>query len=881
MNKIILGIALLINSFLFSQVPNSQPQPDCQGSEPVCNDNGTTFQLSSGTNGAVDDLPTGTNFSNPSVNPGAAGNSGCMFSGELNPNWFVINIGTSGILEFTIGSAGGNGFYDWSLWPYYESGSGACSDIQNNLLAPVACNWNGSSAGFTGMYAQGSLPPGATQSNFEFGIPVVAGEQYVLLFSNYSSGTGNVPLTFGNNIPGNSNPNSSTITCTPNTPDQSICIGSAADVTIVVPPVITNPTFNWLVTTNVSDPTGGVNVMVSPTVTTEYRVEIFENGVYAATDTFTIYVEVPPVPDAGMDQIICKGVPVTLNGSSSDPANSIAWSHNISSVVPTPTVVYTPNSTSLTTNAAVNQAGTYLFILTETNPVCGAVKDTVELFVDDVIITGTSTPPSCFGFSDGTINLTSIQAVEYSFDNGTTWGASSSSSVFAAGTYNVCGRSVNGCVKCTSVTVVDPPQVTISTSNDTLICQNGTAYMSASATGGTSYDFHWSHTTDLAAQQNVNPLAATTYTVYAENQNGCVSPNATIDVTVRAPITGSISSWDTICPGYPTNIMAVCTGGIGTPYTFNWSSGDSFSGVANHQIEVNPPITTNYTVTITDECESTPLIMTTNVRVAPLPVPAYEVLDPIQCEPAIFHIVNKTNPTLSQYNYWLFDNQQQFVNQDTIVTDPMLAGTYDLQMIITTYEGCVDSLTFENAVGVIPKPEAKFQHSPNPVLMFNTNVFFTNLSVGAINYEWSFEEGLPSQSNQPNVHVRFPDGETGRYDVMLVATSELGCIDTLNYELIVFPEVLIYAPNAFTPDGDELNQTWQVYMEGVDIYDFNLLIFNRWGEVVWESNDITVPWDGVFNGKLLPAGTYNWAIRTKDQANDAKYTYNGSVSILK
>ena len=109
--------------------------------------------------------------------------------------------------------------------------------------------------------------------------------------------------------------------------------------------------------------------------------------------------------------------------------------------------------------------------------------------------------------------------------------------------------------------------------------------------------------------------------------------------------------------------------------------------------------------------------------------------------------------------------------------------------------------------------------------MFNTNVFFTNLSVGAINYEWSFEEGLPSQSNQPNVHVRFPDGETGRYDVMLVATSELGCIDTLNYELIVFPEVLIYAPNAFTPDGDELNQTWQVYMEGVDIYDFNLLIF--------------------------------------------------------
>jgi gliding motility-associated-like protein len=226
----------------------------------------------------------------------------------------------------------------------------------------------------------------------------------------------------------------------------------------------------------------------------------------------------------------------------------------------------------------------------------------------------------------------------------------------------------------------------------------------------------------------------------------------------------------------------------------------------------------------------------------------------------------------------------EFLNQDTIVTDTLMAGLYDMQMIVTTDLGCVDSLSFADALTVKPKPKADFKHSPNPVLMFNTNVLFTNYSLGAQTYEWWFEQGTPTNSTLANnVSVQFPDGTTGIYEVQLVATSDLGCTDTMLYDLIVFPEILIYAPNTFTPDDDEFNQGWRVYMEGIDLLNFNLTVYNRWGEMVWESNDISVPWDGTYgqNGRPVQDGTYTWFIRAADALNDSKYEFNGHVNIIR
>ena len=865
MKAIITSIFILGSLGVFGQGVASNA---CDQAQNICNSVPVPFPLTTGPSPNPTVPPAGS-FSNPNSNP-AGMNSGCLLAGELNPNWFVLNVTSTGLLEFQIGAPGGSGYFDWELWPY-DPVTG-CTDIANNLLAPAACNWNASAQGFTGM-SNGGPPAGGIAGNFQPAIPVVAGEAYILMFSNYSSQQGNVNLTFP--------PTGATIGCSGGTPDQTICLGDAATVDLIMSPGWVNATANWLVTNNVSNTSGITGVIVDPVVTTDYEVEIWDQGAIVDTIEFTITVVNPPAPDAGPDQNVCLGFPIDLDGTQSDPANSILWTTDVTGVPINPIVNYVPSFLVEDPSVTVNQLGTYLFILRESNATCGDVYDTVEVVVSELNITATSVAPSCEGFADGEIHITSLDASEYSFDGGITWITDSFDVVFNAGLYTVCGRSALGCQKCVDVNVVDPAPVTISVSNDTLICENGTAYMSATATGGTTYLFHWDHSGSTNAMQSVNPTVATTYSVYAENENGCVSPIETIDVTLRNPLTGTISPWDTICPGYPTDLMATVVGGIGMPYDFVWTTGDTQNGPDNHTINVNPPATQNYTVTITDGCESTPLVMETNVRVAPLPVPAYTVLDPEQCEPAIFHIVNSTDPALSQFNYWLVDGVQQFVNQDTITTAEMWAGTYDMQMIITTYEGCVDSLTFTDALEVKPKPVADFRYSPNPVTMFNTTVSFTNYSFNGYSYQWFFDGGNPSQSTQTNVQVMYPDGVTGIYDVMLITTSELGCVDTMQHELIVFPEVLIYAPNTFTPDDDEFNQDWRIFMEGIDVYDFELLMFDRWGEIIWESHDITVPWDGTFNGKPLPTGTYNWVVRTKDLLNDKKYTYNGHVNILR
>ena len=840
----------------------------CDQAQNICNSVPVPFPLSTGVSPNPTVPPAGS-FSNPSLNP-AGMNAGCLLAGELNPNWFVLNVTSTGQLEFDIGSAGGSGYYDWELWPY-DPVTG-CSDIANNLVAPAACNWNASAQGFTGM-SSGGPPPGGVAGNFQPSIPVVAGESYILMFSNYSFQTGNVSLTFP--------PSGASIGCSGGTPDQTICLGDSATVDIAVSPGWVAATANWLVTNNVSNTTGMVGVFVDPFVTTNYAVQIWDQGVAVDTVMFTVTVEVPPAPNAGSDQTVCLGSPIQLDGTQSDPANSLLWQTDASAVIPAPIVNYVPSFMVEDPLVSVNQVGTYFFILREGNAICGNIYDTVEIVVDDLSIIASSVAPSCIGFADGQVHITSADATEYSFDGGITWVTDSFNIVMPSGNYTVCGRSALGCEKCVAVDVIDPPAVIASINNDSTICQNGTGFLNADATGGNSYLYHWDHTADLNDIQLVNPINSGTYTVYVENQNGCVSTPVSIDITVLPPLTGSITGWDTVCPTYSTDITSNVMGGLGQPYDFVWSSGPTQNGPDFHTITVDPVLTTTYTVTITDQCESTPLVMTTNVRVAPLPVPAYTVLDPEQCEPAVFHIVNSTDPTMSQFNYWLVDGDQQFINQDTITTDSLYLGLYDIQMIITSFEGCVDSLTFLEALNVKPKPVADFKHSPNPVLMFNTDVLFTNYSWQGYSYQWSFEDGYPSTSTQTNVQVQFPDGQTGAYDIQLITTSELGCADTMQYELVVFPEVLIYAPNTFTPDGDEFNQGWQVFMEGIDVYDFELLIFNRWGQTIWESNDILVPWDGTFNGKIVQEGTYQWVIRATDILNDNKYVYNGHVNLIK
>lgn len=819
------------------------------------------------------DFGTGT-ISNPSSNPQGV-NSGCLLSGETVSTFITINIVTNGTLEWSmIGTQGG--CFDWIMWADNPASStDGCTGINGNTLPPVACNWNGMCNGNTGMASPGNYPPGASNTSYQPPLTVTAGQSFILCLSNYSFTNQEVELDFFG---------SAQVVCGVSAADQTICLGNSASVTIATPGY-TNPSFNWLVTTGVANPTAGTTT-VTPSVTTTYSVEVTQpamggNPAMQDTATFTITVVNPPAPNAGPDQTVCLGQPIQLTGSVGSPTNTANWQAIVpTGLTPPATASFSPNFSSMNPTVTVNQPGVYKFILRETSSICGIMRDTVVVTVSQLQITAATTNPVCNGSSDGTITITSAGASEYSFNNGTTWQASNMLGGFSAGTYTVCARNTLGCQKCTTVTLTNPPLIVMSVSNDTLICQNGTATIWASATGGSSYSYHWEHSPALGAVTQVNPSANTYYPVQAESDLGCWSNRDSIYVMMN-PVLSAVMSPDAFtCPGYEDSLTVYASGGIGAPYTMTWSTGQTDVGTES-TLNDSPMQTTTYSVTINDVCETTPVTISGIINAFPVPVPQISVDAATKCEPAVFELYNTTDPNMSQNTIWRVSNGDEFIDVDTLNTSSMMNGTYDVQLIVTSPEGCIDSTTFSNYLTVMQTPVADFKWSPDPITMFNTQVLFTQYSLYANTYEWSFPGASPNSSTNDDQTVLYPDGQTGTYYVTLIATSYLGCTDTVTREVRILPEVIIYAPNAFTPDGDEFNQTWRVHVEGIDQYDFDLQIYNRWGEIIWESHDANAGWDGTYNGSPVPQGTYSWVIRTREIISDKKYTWNGTINIIK
>ena len=159
-------------------------------------------------------------------------------------------------------------------------------------------------------------------------------------------------------------------------------------------------------------------------------------------------------------------------------------------------------------------------------------------------------------------------------------------------------------------------------------------------------------------------------------------------------------------------------------------------------------------------------------------------------------------------------------------------------------------------------------------------VDFVNLSDDGETFEWDFGDGQISTDVHPS--NTYPDLGNQTYRVELVATSADGCTDTTYQFLTIDEIVLYYIPNAFTPNGDPMNQTYgPVFVPGFNPRDFHFTVFNRWGELVWESYDPAGRWDGTYNGAFVDDGVYVWKLVFRENKTDKKYQDYGHITVLK
>jgi gliding motility-associated-like protein len=203
---------------------------------------------------------------------------------------------------------------------------------------------------------------------------------------------------------------------------------------------------------------------------------------------------------------------------------------------------------------------------------------------------------------------------------------------------------------------------------------------------------------------------------------------------------------------------------------------------------------------------------------------------------------------------------------------------HDVEIIArSSVTGCIDTLLLPSKIVIHPVPEAAFTATPDVVLVSNPVVDFTNQSEGANDYRWNFDD-LSPVSEEVNPTHSF--SEMGFYDVMLTTFNELRCTDTTTVRVSVAFDRL-FPPNAFSPNApDEEDREFRIYSEGVVNEGYQLLIFNRWGEVVFESSSQQNGWDGKMkNGNFAPAGTYTWTITYFDFTGK-RHKQQGTVTLL-
>lgn len=440
---------------------------------------------------------------------------------------------------------------------------------------------------------------------------------------------------------------------------------------------------------------------------------------------------------------------------------------------------------------------------------------------------------------------------------------------------------VSGCTDSSIVTVSQiVTEITLMTGTN--ISCNGLADGMIDFTGNnfTEYTINGGAPIASGSPVNINGLAAGAYTIEVASADGCTDTE-TITIIEPALLTLSVVTTDASCFGIcDGQAQALPVGGT-APYTYIWNQG----------------VVGDQTGNATTVCAGLYSIEVMDSRGCIIDE-AYTVGEPVDVVPGL----------LPDTTSGCFPHQVDFVNTsaspDIVITEIDFgdgtietfvglvpfghtyadAGLYTVTITVTTLNGCQYTQTYNELIQAHNAPNANFFVNPDFVSMLEPTVNLYNESSGdVVSWNWTINDALSAQTaNTENVlDVRFLAGSPGLYPVTLITENAFGCIDSITRFVTIVNDVIIYAPNTFTPDGDEFNQTWEFYISGIDVFDFNLKIFNRWGEIVWESNDPTVSWDGTYGGKIVQDGTYTWFMECGDGENDNRYTFQGHINVIR
>jgi gliding motility-associated-like protein len=432
--------------------------------------------------------------------------------------------------------------------------------------------------------------------------------------------------------------------------------------------------------------------------------------------------------------------------------------------------------------------------------------------------------------------LTASGANTYVWSNGVLNGVAFTPTTTA--TYTVLGTSAQGCSNTAvqTVTVNNTPTLTV---NNATICYGSSVILNA--TGANSYTWSASAGSVNTASASVNPTATTIYSVSGENSGCLATTSATVNVNTVPVLSVNAA---TICSGQNAQLTATTSLSGGT---YVWTPGNQNSSTIN----VTPLGTSNYSVSYSVNGCSTTAISNVSVN----PVPFVSVSSVAICEGQIATLT--ATPSLTGGTFlWTPTGQ----TASTISDSPQSSSSYQ---VLYSLNGCTTS-----AVGIVtvnPLPIVVLSASSQTITSLEEVLVSAS---GGGTYLWNTGETSSSITVNPQLTTTY----------CATVTSVEGCSNNNCVTVFVKDISTLYVPNVFTPNNDGVNDMF--FTPNTHIVKYDLTIFNRWGQLLFSSEDPLKGWDGTFNGQIVPDGVYVYILNAKG-ADEVVYKKTGHITIIK
>ena len=229
-------------------------------------------------------------------------------------------------------------------------------------------------------------------------------------------------------------------------------------------------------------------------------------------------------------------------------------------------------------------------------------------------------------------------------------------------------------------------------------------------------------------------------------------------------------------------------------------------------------------------------------------------------------------PQPGQTYAWTFGDQwySASANPIHVYEEP---GIYHL-VVVTRNQGCIDSARSD--INVYEKPLSIFNHNfeTKNYMIGESALELENKSIGAFTWLWAFGTGDTANVFEPRMTYKIP----GDYTIELISISPSGCLDIMKKEIKVRNKEFIYVPNAFSPNGDQINDLF--FMLSTNISSANISIFNRWGQFFFKSDEKDFHWDGTYQGQPVEAGVYGYLIDAVGESGRI-YSSQGTVTVVR